>query len=570
MDRLSSKLRIGEKIALGFGLVCLLFIGVVWHDHQTLQVVLDDYHQLQTVFEVRKSLALEIEFEMAAARDAEKSFLIKHQESFASEFEQHLQTLREKLVALAAVDQDSRQTADEIEGLVMNYQARFHAVADAWRNMGLDENSGLQGAFRQRVHRLQALSVHYNVDELYVVLLQIRRSEKDLALRQEASYRDRVRTLIAEFRRLVQASELQNAVRQKLLAELAVYARTFEVYGESALKAGNVGGGKGSFRDAAHRIEALLDAYRVPNLETNILKLRRHEKDFLLRGDASYPRKVIEIAATIRAQIAGSTIAEADKALVVGLLRDYERDFLALVAQSERVRILTREMDSAADRVAPLVKQNAAQAEQMMAARIDEISASSQASVRRSVIVVACAFALAILFALAITTRIVRPVRQMAGLLDDLAYGTPTRRIPTVPGGRDEINAMAESLNALADHRKNFIDWWKTSMNEMMAQRDLDSAGTHAARDEASRDLQAAAMAKARQLDAIRDRLREQVETVVDVSRRWRVAPRSIDEDDAKSLEHAALGMATLLEVVAVDEKPPNVDRGSPQDTVAG
>jgi hypothetical protein len=58
--------------------------------------VLGDYHQLQAVFEVRKSLALEIEIEMAAARDAEKSFLIQRQERFASEVAQRLQNVRRK------------------------------------------------------------------------------------------------------------------------------------------------------------------------------------------------------------------------------------------------------------------------------------------------------------------------------------------------------------------------------------------------------------------------------------------------------------------------------------------
>jgi CHASE3 domain sensor protein len=80
VDKFFSKLRIGEKIGLGFAVVGLLFVGVVWHYHQTLATVLGDYRQLQ-VFEVRKSLALEIEIELAAVRDAEKGFLIEHREA---------------------------------------------------------------------------------------------------------------------------------------------------------------------------------------------------------------------------------------------------------------------------------------------------------------------------------------------------------------------------------------------------------------------------------------------------------------------------------------------------------
>jgi methyl-accepting chemotaxis protein len=75
--------------------------------------------------------------------------------------------------------------------------------------MGLDEDSGLQGTFREKVHRLQELAANYNVDRLYTLLLQIRRSEKDLALRQDPAYREQVRRLIAEFRQLLETAELR-------------------------------------------------------------------------------------------------------------------------------------------------------------------------------------------------------------------------------------------------------------------------------------------------------------------------------------------------------------------------
>ena len=556
MDKFFSKLRIGEKIGLGFTLVGLLFVGVVWHYHQTLATVLGDYRQLQ-VFEVRKSLALEIQIELAAVRDAEKGFLIEHQEAFAEETDKRLRTLNDKVAALAAVDQDSRQTAAALQGLLGTYEARFQAVADAWRVMGLDEDSGLQGAFRDKVHRLQALAANYNVDRLYTQLLQIRRSEKDLALRQDPAYRDRVRRLIAEFRQLLETSELQDAVSQELLAELTIYATSFEPYAEGALKGGNISDGKGPFRDAAHRIEALLNAYHVAELEASVLQLRRREKDFLLRGDESYPPMVVEIADAIRTQIAGSLIADADKSLLLGLLQDYQKDFLALVAQSNHIGTLSREMSAAADLVAPLVKQNVDQANQMMASRVAEITESSDASTRLSLIVVGCAIALGALLAVLITQRIVRRVRLMAGLLDDLAYGSPTTRVPTLSGGRDEINAMGESLNSLVDHRAIFMRWWKESMAEVNARHELASASSDEEQDEAMLDLRTASIAKLQLLNGIRARLLKHGEHVLDISQRLQAAPGSVTEQDAKALEHAAKGMATLFEVLNNDDQAP-------------
>ncbi|MEF8735399.1 MAG: methyl-accepting chemotaxis protein [Candidatus Accumulibacter necessarius] len=299
-------------------------------------------------------------------------------------------------------------------------------------------------------------------------------------------------------------------------------------------------------------MEAILDAHRVPNLETSVLKLRRWEKDFLLRGGELYPSMLVETARTMRAQIAESPLPVADKALLISLLRDYQRSFLVLVSQRASIVTLTREMDAAADQVAPLIKANVDQANQMMATRVGEIAETSQASVRLGLIVTACAIALGILLAVFITARIVRPVRQMAGLLDDLAYGTPTARVPTVPGGRNEINAMGESLNALLDHRATFLGWWKASMAELSARRDLDGATSEAARDEAITELRAASIAKVQQLNAIRGRLMLHARRMVDVSQRIGSAG-GIPAEDAKALEHAAQGMETLLEVLAAE-----------------
>jgi HAMP domain-containing protein len=558
--RFSSKLRIGEKLGLGFGLVGLLFVGVVWHYQQTLGAVLDDYRQLHDVFERRKSLAFEIEIDMAAAREAELNFLSQRKEQFAAKVELHLHDLRKNVALLAAVDEQSRQTATELEALTATYEAAFRAVADAWRSMGLDENSGLQGNFRERIHRLHDLSGNYNVDRLYTTLLQIRRSEKDLALRRDPVYRDRVRRLVVEFRQLVETSALQPAVKEKLLAELGVYTRTFESYADSVLRTGNPDGGKGPFRDAAQRIEALLDAHHVSNLEASVLALRRWEKDFLLRGDESYAQRVVETARSIRTQIAASTISDADKALLTSLLRDYQRSFLVLVSRRAIIADRIGEMDAAANRVVPLIQQNVAQADQSMASRVTEITESSQASMRRGLIVVAAAIALATLLSVMIARTIVRPVRQMAGLLDDLAFGTPTGRVPTVAGGRDEINAMGESLNALMDHRANFLEWWKASMNEVTALRNLAAASTEAERDEANRELHAAEIATVQQINAIRGRLLQHSERLVEVARRARTGSGKLSADDATALEHSARGVAVLLEALATDAKPTTAD----------
>ena len=107
--------------------------------------------------------------------------------------------------------------------------------------------------------------------------------------------------------------------------------------------------------------------------------------------------------------------------------------------------------------------------DRMPEAMVTEIDARSRESERLMLWIVAVATLLGIFLAIVITRHISGPLRKMAGMLDRLAYEEPTERMSYVTGGRDEVNAMAESVNTMADHRERFIDWWKTSMKEAEA-----------------------------------------------------------------------------------------------------
>jgi methyl-accepting chemotaxis protein len=550
-------LRIGEKIGLSFGLVGLLFLGVIWHYHQSLRHVLEDYERLYEVYETRKSYALEIEIHLADIRQAEGAFLTQREEKYAAAADRHAQALLDTTDALAGVDEESRRTARRIRELTESYVERFRDIADAWRVKGLDHNSGLQGAFRDTVHELEDRAGNFKAGRLYLQLLQIRRAEKDLGLRREALYRDKVRGLVSEFRGLVRVSELYPEVKSALLAEIDVYAEAFEPYARTVLSGGDLQGGKGPFRDSAHRLEAILEAHYVPDLETNILQLRRREKDYLLRGDRDYVRMVGEIADTIRGQIEASPVALPDKSLLTGLLADYERDFNALVTQTYRIEELATVMDEAAERITPLIKGNVEEANRLAAEKRAGIAQTSRNAANVNLIIVLCALLLGIFFSVTIASRIVRPVREMAGLLDRLTHESPTERIATVPGARDEINAMAESLNTMADHRSTFVNWWKASMDEAVALRDLYSGAGKEVRDEAVEELRLASLAKVQQLNGIRGQLGKYAARVLEIAARMRGSARArVETQDAVALEHAAQGIQTLVRVTEQETEP--------------
>ena len=554
MGTLFSKLRIGEQIGLSTGLVGILLLAVIWHYHMSLQSVLGDYRHLDEVFGTREILAFEIQTELSGARRAEADFLISRDEAYVSEVEAYVRRLQSKTAALSLVDAESRQTAEEIDTLIQAYLQRFQAIVEAWRIKGLDHNSGLQGAFRDRVHELELRAGNFKADRLYLQLLQIRRAEKDLGLRREAQYKDKARGLIEGFNSLIEASELETDVKSALSAEISVYAETFDTYAERVLADGETDGGKGPFRQTAHRIEDFLNAHYVPDLETTILQLRRREKDYLLRGDKAYIETVGQIGQTIREQISASKIVDSNKAMLVNLLSAYERDFLALAEQNDLIDRLALEMRDAADQIAPLVRRNVDQATSLMDEQKEAIKESSGQTEQFNLFIVAIASILGVFLATIITLRIIHPVRQMAGLLDRLTHENPPERIPTVPGARDEINAMAESLNTMADHRATFVGWWKASMDEAIALRDLHEAEAQADQDDAVHELRAAALAKVQHINAIRSQLLQQTERALDAVQHLRSGPHgAAAHQEIMTIEHSAQRISILLKVIAKD-----------------
>lgn len=465
MKNLLRNLRIGEKIGFSFGLVGLLFLGVIWQYHTTLNRSISDYQRLQDVFEARKSHVFKIGHYMLEARRNEKNFLLHRDRRYVNMVEQNVEQALEHVSRLSEFDETEHVTWRQMAQLIKTYEKSFLSIVDAWEKKGLDHNSGLQGRFRSTVHELEALAENFKVDRLYLLLLQIRRREKDLGLRREPQYHAQVLFLIEDFKDTVSRSELSKVIKQQLLQDIESYKDAINVYAQSALKQESIHGGKGPFRQISHEIENLLQAHHVPDLAKDLLQLRRREKDYLLRGDAQYAGMVQQEIRMIQAKLKDAGIAPNEKQKLLGLLDSYENDFLGLVKQNEQIMQLTNEMRAAVDQVMPLVDRNLAQANQVMSETAQTINTTAQANARLMLWIALTASLLGIFFAVLITRRIVHPIRRIVIVLSQLAHGDPPDRIP-FSEGRDEVCVMAGAVNTMIDHTERLIAWSIASMKE--------------------------------------------------------------------------------------------------------
>jgi methyl-accepting chemotaxis protein len=455
-------LRIGEKIGLGFGLVILIFLGVILQNQLALARLSADYERLHALYGARQSHAFGIERRLGAMRAAQSEFLVTRNLDAVAEVARAAAALDAEAAGLARLDETSQQTATEIRTLIADYLGSFEAVVEAWRINGLDENSGLQGAFRRTAHELEAL-----------------------------------------------AGSLAGSGEEATVLEIA------------------------------------------------ILQLRRREKDYLLRGDETYLAMVDDILTETAERVGRAPIGEPERDALTERLANYGRDFHALVEQDRRIEGLEEAMDLAAGRITPLVEENLVEASRLMASMTDAIAENAASRARINLVIALGATLLGAVFAFMITSRIVRPVRKIAGLLDRMTTETPRERIPTVLGARDEIDAMAASLNVLADHKSTFVNWWRSAMREAVALRDLHAAGETSECARAAGELRLAVDARLERILAARDGIERNSAIVQDLVEHLPQSGATVSSGDVRRLKEAAAGLSALSQILRAESRTP-------------
>jgi HAMP domain-containing protein len=546
-----NRMRIGERIALGFGLVALLFLLVIWQYHRALTDSFDAQRNLREIYETRKTLAFEIQHSLLQIRQAKQNFLRRRHESDVQALQDSLTELFAKTRELAAVDDESATSATAIEALANDYQHRFEQLTNAWRYKGLDENSGLQGAFRKAAHELESRSTQLQTDNLYLHLIQALSAEKDFELTLQPAQREQTERHLAELERQLAESELDVSIKQELATRIQHYRQAFADYAEQALAKGNTKAGATTLQTAARDIEAILLAYRIPQLKTNILQLRRREKDYLLRLDPGYVSMVERLLENLEGQINAAQVIDNEKGEMQALVQTYRKDFFSLVEQDGLIARLERELGDAEKRINQLVADNLYLANQQATQASAQMLSSTERRTALLRAVVIFASLLGLLFAWLITVHITQPLRRMASVLDRLSYNDPVEPIHALDSGRCEINIMTTAVNTLVQKRQIFVRWWQSAMDELHASAQLRQKSLQ--HSEISEDSLGAIIEAGERREAelrkLADILRSHATVAVEHAQICRQYARPAQAEASNRVERAGKSILTLLDL---------------------
>ncbi len=286
-------------------------------------------------------------------------------------------------------------------------------------------------------------------------ILEVLRSEKDfIATQDEKAYQQgqgmlkKTREAAEELSRVastVDPKVAENA--REIFQNLEGFGGKFQAMVETSRVRGfsENEGVQREFRDAVHALEAAFEKLQRNELTVLVLQMRRHEKDYMLRGDAKYVDLTHAMVATIKEEVGKANLPAALKQELIGLAENYRQGFDLLVQKDGEIRKLQSEMGQVFEKMMVLTDENATLAAANAVAHDKEIAASAHFSVLLLWVISILCTVVAFFFAYFFARSISRPVIKGVALAEEIARGDFSARLNLVRS--DEIGQLSAALD---------------------------------------------------------------------------------------------------------------------------
>jgi methyl-accepting chemotaxis protein len=230
MERLLSRLALRRQVAslvVMAGLVFLAAALLLWNSRQREDAARREADAFRTVM----TLTDQVDIALLQARRQEKNFLLRHDEDSAAKQPRHVAEAREALDRMAAVLPGEGPPRPELIAKVKDgaerYGRAFAAMVETQRKVGFTDQVGLLGGLRGSALDMEKVLKARDLPDLTILVLQMRRAEKNFLLRRQPADRAELDNLVAAFAKALPAGGLGAADRALLGESLERYHRDF-------------------------------------------------------------------------------------------------------------------------------------------------------------------------------------------------------------------------------------------------------------------------------------------------------------------------------------------------------
>ena len=357
----------------------------------------------------------------------------------------------------------------------------FSLVAIIFLGALWQTNSGLRKMRRGNSYLIGVIGAQENLlMEISVGILQCRRSEKDFLARKKMKYADKVKNNIAkifqeldEIKKLKQKSgNLNNAINTEAISSaLQGYQQSFDrlVAGMQAQGLDSKSGYQGQFRDVVNILENKMNdisrgSIMFDSIIVKLLRVRRNEKNYLLRDNDKYIKKTDDALLKLREAFNSSPILPADQIeFFVPLCDKYKKVFHQLVDSHNEVRKDKKNLHSATEKIMQAIKT----AESANDVVIEKVTRENNASADRiammSLVMALIALILAACVSFIISRLIATPLKRCVDFAETVAGGDLSRQLEI--DQKDEIGHLVKALNLMSSNLRALLSEITTDSN---------------------------------------------------------------------------------------------------------
>ena len=252
-------IKLRTKLILGFSMVLLLFLATVWVYQGAVTSSARSFHNLMAQEVEISNSAWSIGSTMLQCRRDEDDFLMRKDKKYSENFVSDFRSLKQAAEALERLGRESSNEevaakARDITGYAREYEEAFKELVASWEDRGLSYKSGLEGKFVQCARNVEEKFSGLGVMECTVLLLQLRRDEKNYLLRGEEQYIRATHEGIEKLLEAVGKTALPSETRSGIENILNAYKASFDALVAEDVKIAAL---TQKLRDIVARIEPL-------------------------------------------------------------------------------------------------------------------------------------------------------------------------------------------------------------------------------------------------------------------------------------------------------------------------
>ncbi len=310
----------------------------------------------------------------------------------------------------------------------------------------------------------------YDVKSIEANVLMLRRNEKDFLarhdLKYQAEYKKNFEKLMKNVQSVSEAFEshdINEGALQNLSSVLNKYSKNFDdiVAIQQKIGLNPKDGLYGSLRDSVHNLESMLKKDLNYKLQTDMLMLRRAEKDFMLRSDLKYLEKFNKSLALFLEHAKGEKLSNYNE--VIALLNSYTKDFYNLVDGYKEIGLTPNsgvmgEMRDTIHQVDDSLKK--------LLESVDLLIKEKNSNINNLMLGIFIVLLIMMaLFALIVTKKINSQIKVISDSVNHIAM-TKDLSSPIKISGKDELSLLAKNLNIMFAELRGVISDAKESSIE--------------------------------------------------------------------------------------------------------